>query len=132
MERVEIQFPSATSTPASVRGFLRATLQTWELDGVGEVAELLSDELVSNVVRHVGAPMTVRAVRQPSSIRVEVEDPSTEPPVLKQPEPLANHGRGIFLVDSLANLWGTEMRDDGKTVWFELEVTRGTTEVRRD
>ena len=118
MERVETQFPSADTTPSSVRGFLRAALQTWELDGFGNVTELLTDELVSNVVRHVGSPMTVRALRQPSSIRIEVEDPSIEPPVLRHADPLAEGGRGIFMVDSLANQWGTEIREDGKTVWF--------------
>jgi anti-sigma regulatory factor (Ser/Thr protein kinase) len=132
MQQVETQFPSTASTPAWVRGFLRATLHTWELDGFGKITELLSDELVSNVVRHVGSPMTVRALRQPTSIRVEVDDPSTEPPILRRPDPLEASGRGVFLVDSLANQWGTEMRDDGKTVWFEIDVTTATAEVHRD
>jgi len=34
------------------------------------VTEVLPTELVSNVIRHVGEPLTLRAVRQPSSIRV--------------------------------------------------------------
>jgi anti-sigma regulatory factor (Ser/Thr protein kinase) len=111
---------------------LRAALQTWELDGFGKVTELLSDELVSNVVRHVGSPMTVRALRQPSSIRIEVEDSSTELPVRQHPDTLDDHGRGILLIEALANQWGTKQTGDGKTVWFEIDVTTATEEVHGD
>jgi hypothetical protein len=108
---------------------LRAALHTWELDGFGHVTELLCDELVSNVVRHVGSPMTVRALRQPSSIRVEVDDDSADLPVLQHPDMLDDHGRGILLVASLADQWGSEPRATGKTVWFEIDVTTATEEV---
>jgi anti-sigma regulatory factor (Ser/Thr protein kinase) len=57
-------------------------MQTWQLDGFGEVTELLTDELVCNAVRHVGEPMTLRAIRQPGAIRIEVDDPSTVRPAL--------------------------------------------------
>jgi anti-sigma regulatory factor (Ser/Thr protein kinase) len=133
VERVETQFPSVDTTPASVRGFLRAALQTWELDGFGNVTELLSDELVSNVVRHVGSPMTVRVLRKPSSIRVEVDDPSPDPPVIRRQDLLDEHGRGILLLDALASQWGViQHDDDGKTVWFEIDVTTATEEIHGD
>jgi anti-sigma regulatory factor (Ser/Thr protein kinase) len=110
------------------RAFLRAALQTWALDGFGEVTEVLTTELVSNVVRHAGGPMTLRARLQPTSIRVEVDDTSSERPVLRNRGQLAEHGRGLQLLDALASKWGvTDLGDDGKTVWFELEVPRGTT-----
>ncbi len=124
-----VDLMSEPGAPGAAREFLRSTLQTWRLDGFGDVAELLADELVSNVVRHVGAPMQLRAVRHPSSIRIEVDDPSTEPPVRQDPDPLQDHGRGILLVESLATVWGVELRDDGKTVWFEIDVETATEEV---
>jgi len=129
MEIVETQFPSSTQTPLAVRAFLRAALSTWKLDGFGDVTELLTDELVSNVVRHVNTPMTVRALRQPAWIRVEVEDPSPTPPVIRRPEPFDDHGRGMLLVDGLASRWGTTVRDDGKTVWFEIDIATATEEI---
>ena len=93
----------------------------------------MTSELVTNVVRHVGAPITVRALRQPSSIRVEVVDPSGEPPVARHPQPLDEHGRGLLLVDSLASQWGVTQHDeDGKTVWFEIDVTTATNEVHNE
>jgi anti-sigma regulatory factor (Ser/Thr protein kinase) len=128
-ERIETQFPSMESSPASARAFLRAALQTWKLDGFGEVTELLTDELVANVVRHVDAPMTVRAICGPERIRVEVEDPSREPPQLMHPDTHDRRGRGIMLVDALSTEWGTDVHDAGKTVWFEIDVTTATKEV---
>jgi anti-sigma regulatory factor (Ser/Thr protein kinase) len=131
MEQVETQFPGLATAPTTARAFLRAALGTWQLDGFGEVTELLTSELVANVVRHVGAPMTLRAQFDASAsrIRVEVDDPSMEPPVLHHPEPDEDHGRGILFVDALADAWGTDIRGGGKTVWFELDVSTATSEV---
>lgn len=128
-EIVTIQLASSERAPQQARAFLRDALETWKLDGFGHVTELLADELVCNVVRHVGKSMQLRAVRGPSAIKIEVEDPSTELPVVRTPEPYEERGRGILLVDSLATAWGVEVRDDGKTVWFEIDVATATEEV---
>jgi anti-sigma regulatory factor (Ser/Thr protein kinase) len=131
-ERIEKQFPSLESSPASARTFLRAALQSWKLEGFGEVTELLTDELVTNVVRHVDAPMTVRVICLPEHIRVEVEDSSPDPPRLKQPDKDTPTGRGIMLVDALSTYWGADVHDAGKTVWFEIDLGTATEEVHGD
>ena len=120
-DQVETQLPSLASAPASARAFLREALRTWALDGLGETVELLTGELVSNVVRHVDAPMTLRAIVGPSAVRVEVADPSPVPPVAPPTDLLAQRGRGLMLVDALASRWGTELTTSGKTVWFEID-----------
>jgi anti-sigma regulatory factor (Ser/Thr protein kinase) len=127
-----IDLVSDRGAPGAAREFLRSTLETWRLDGFGDVTELLTDELVSNVVRHVGAPMQLRAARHGSSIRIEVDDPSTDAPVRQDPDPTQDHGRGILLVESLATVWGVELRDDGKTVWFEIDVETADEEVHAE
>jgi anti-sigma regulatory factor (Ser/Thr protein kinase) len=128
-ERIETQLPSVITAPSAVRAFLRTALGTWRLDGLGGITELLADELVANVVRHVGEPMTVRAIRTPGRIRVEVDDPSPVPPVLEHPDAGTVQGRGILLLDALASEWGADLRPDGKTVWFELDTGTATSEV---
>jgi hypothetical protein len=46
------------------------------------------------------------------------------------PEPTDEHGRGAFLVDALANDWGADVHpEDGKTVWFEIDITTATIEA---
>jgi anti-sigma regulatory factor (Ser/Thr protein kinase) len=129
MDIVETHLPSTLSSPQLARAFLRSTLETWKLDGFGEVTELLVTELVANVVTHVGAPMTLRVQRADSAMRVEIDDPSTEVPVVRHPGVADEYGRGVLLVDQLATAWGVETRADGKTVWFELDVSTATEEA---
>lgn len=129
MDTVETQLPSSTSSPHLARAFLRTTLQTWRLDGFGEITELLATELVANVVTHVGAPMTIRVHRRSESVRVEIDDPSQQVPVVRHPDAADEHGRGMLLVERLASSWGVDRRADGKTVWFELDVSTAVPEA---
>jgi anti-sigma regulatory factor (Ser/Thr protein kinase) len=127
VESVEMHLSPTVWAPEVVRGWLRGNLRAWGLDGLSDVAELLATELVTNVVEHVGTPMSVRASRQQDLIRLEVDDPSPEPPVLESSGSSDDHGRGVFLVDALAGRWGAIRHpgDDGKTVWFELDLRCG-------
>ena len=126
-ERINIELPGTVRAPQSARKFVRAALQDWALDGFGYVIELLTDELVSNSVRHVGSPIGLRAVRLPTAIRVEVSDESAELPVVLHAGPDESRGRGLQIVDGLAHRWGAEPAGTGKTVWFELDVNAPTT-----
>jgi hypothetical protein len=38
-------------------------------------------------------------------------------------------GRGLFLVDAVANAWGVEPDEAGKKVWFELRLAKGEGDV---
>jgi anti-sigma regulatory factor (Ser/Thr protein kinase) len=129
MDTLETQLPSTLDSPLLARAFLRETLETWRLDGFGEITELLASELVSNVVIHVGAPMTVRISRRPSVIRVDVEDPSPVLPQLRHPGIDEEHGRGVLFVSELAADWGAELTGRGKIVWFEIDTTNATSEA---
>ena len=118
-----IRLPSEPEAARTARRFVRETYRAWGLDDVDKVAELLTDELVGNVVRHVGSPMEVRASLLPVSIRIEVDDASTQQPIRRHPDELDEHGRGILFVETLANDWGVVVREGGKTIWFELDAT---------
>jgi len=129
MESVEIQLPSSVTSPQLARAFLRKLFDEAKLDGFGDVTELLVTELVANVVTHVGAPMTLRVQKHDSRMRVEIEDPSPEVPVVHHPDAAEEHGRGVLLVERLANAWGVDPRPVGKAVWFELDVSTASREV---
>src|SRR5262245_53951890 len=122
MPEIETRFAATPSAPRAARAFLRDALQTWRLDGVGEITEILASELVANVVRHVGAPGTLRASSQGSTLRVEVDDVSSDVPVVRGPRADAASGYGMVLVDKLSQRWGVDCRPGGKTVWFELDL----------
>ena len=96
------------------------------------MTELLTTELIANAVEHVGEPMTVRISRDTEAIRVEIDDPSPTEPIRLDPHSTDEHGRGVFLVDAMANRWGAVSHPgDGKTVWFELDVQTGHDEAHR-
>ncbi|KAF4410462.1 hypothetical protein CRI70_20485 [Streptomyces sp. Ru87] len=112
------------------------------LDGWGFAPEsdtsctvaLLVGELAANAVRHGrvdGRPdgrdfrLRIGYEARARVIRVEVSDASAEGPgpVPADPGPDGESGRGLLLVDALADRWGVgPRRPPGKTVWAELSV----------
>ncbi|PSM43859.1 ATP-binding protein [Streptomyces dioscori] len=93
-----------------------------------DTAELLTSELVSNAVQHSDGPVTVRLRTRRGVVRIGVMD---NHPELPDPLPCTtgqDFGRGLFLVDALADAWGryplaARSRATGwKVVWFELDA----------
>jgi hypothetical protein len=54
------------------------------------------------------------------SLLCEVHDDDHHLPVLGNPRPTEEGGRGIQLVSRLARRWGVSRIPTGKVVWFEL------------
>lgn len=95
-------------------------------DDGGEPAELaclLLTELVANAVRYAGGQIFVRAGVRAHLLLVEVRDSNERMPVLNAtPRHDAEGGRGMLLIDRLADRWGAEPLPVGKRVWFELSL----------
>ncbi|MFG2224566.1 ATP-binding protein [Streptomyces sp. NPDC048644] len=112
---------------ARARKALRRRLREW---GVGEeaagTAELLVSELVTNAVKARGAVIPLVGMRCAvvgDRLRLEVQDGSDEQPVVNEKvEEDEECGRGLMLVDVLADGWGVERHVIGKTVWVEVAV----------
>ncbi len=77
-------------------------------------------ELVSNAVRQGDGPVRIRLELTDGSLRVEVFDRGHRMPRLADFGPDCTGGRGLQLVDALADQWGVEVEVDGKTVWALL------------
>ena len=79
---------------------------------------------MTNSVRHGGSGVDdaigLEVVLSPSTLRVEVSDsgPGFEPAPAR-PAPDDAGGRGLYLVDSLADRWGSA--EGGARVWFEVD-----------
>lgn len=89
---------------------------------------LLVSELVTNAVQHTesrrpGGVVTVTILDVTGAIRVEVTDEGSarSVPVVKD-DVLADSGRGLFLVQSVADDWGYQHDSPGTTVWFRLST----------
>lgn len=85
-----------------------------------DVAALLLSELLTNVVLHARTEATVRITLLGDCLRVVVSDGATSLPTRRHPSTDAVTGRGLMIVDSMADDWGIESFEGGKSVWFEL------------
>ncbi|WTF99295.1 ATP-binding protein [Streptomyces sp. NBC_00012] len=113
------------SAVGEVRGALREFLRYRWKEEPAQVAELLLSELVTNALIHTrhGAVVTVSVA--PAKLRVEVRDFVSRLPMSYVPNADdGTHGRGLFLVQSLADAWGVGAHALGKVVWFELDGER--------
>ena len=118
--RVRTWLPAEPQAAGGARRAVRALLLTAGL--VPEDAELLVSELVGNAVRHAsGADILLRASLDDGLLRVEVQDSSPRVPALPEPPDWASEGgRGLLLVERIADRWGAELVPGGKRLWFEL------------
>lgn len=95
-----------------------------------ETAVPLLSELMTNAYRHAkvspGREILARCALEAARLRVSVTDANDTLPQPRQPRPDDESGRGLTLVAALADDWGAEPREGGigKTVWFELSVSR--------
>ncbi|GGT17884.1 ATP-binding protein [Streptomyces purpureus] len=110
------------SAVREVRGALRDMLRHWGEAGACDVAELLATELVTNALIHTDHGAEVTATVAPDALRVEVRDHVAGLPGPSH-APYADdgtHGRGLVLLQALADSWGVRPDGAGKVVWFEL------------
>ncbi|WP_073783594.1 ATP-binding protein [Streptomyces uncialis] len=97
---------------------------------LAETLILLVSELVTNAVVHTGCPAVLRillsgrgpdAETEPETVRVEVADSCARPPRPRHAEGDETGGRGLELVDGLADRWGWQREGSGKRIWCEVD-----------
>ncbi|MFH8289504.1 ATP-binding protein [Streptomyces sp. NPDC018059] len=112
---------SDLSAVSEVRSALREFLRRWEKPARADIAELLTSELVTNALVHTDHDAIVTATLGPRGLRVEVRDFVGRRPEPRVPDAdSGTNGRGLVLVQSLADAWGVRAHGVGKVVWFEL------------
>ncbi|MFG2139424.1 ATP-binding protein [Streptomyces sp. NPDC048650] len=93
---------------------------------LAETLILLISELVTNAVVHTGSAAKVRICFSGSgaavgTVRVEVLDASARPPRQRHADGEDTNGRGLELVDGLADRWGWQQEGVGKRIWCEVD-----------
>ncbi len=120
--------PEAVKT---ARDFTRSVLRDWGLLDLADVASLVISELVTNALRHgvpggpavtSDCPIRLRLLGQAPYVMCMVTDPGSGIPVLRDPGPCAENGRGLNVVESCCVRWGWHLLDGGggKVVWALL------------
>jgi anti-sigma regulatory factor (Ser/Thr protein kinase) len=111
----------------SARHMIRAAVRAWGAKGRADEVELAADELITNALIHTdgGAIVTIRVLAGlERRLRVDVEDRSSALPRPRDAGESGVSGRGLLVVDRLADAWGVESRGSGKCVWCEFIVPR--------
>ncbi|MFD8970748.1 ATP-binding protein [Streptomyces sp. NPDC059568] len=124
---VVLRWSSHPRCVALARLELRKALADWGLSVLEDSAVLILSELLSNAGLHARVTpeqvIETRYFRSSGGLRIEVHDGSAERPQRRVPDPEASDGRGLLLVDALADEWGVAERGGpGKVVWASLSV----------
>jgi anti-sigma regulatory factor (Ser/Thr protein kinase) len=121
-----LQLTPQPTAPRLARRSLRDMLD-WAPSELTDRIELLVSELSTNSVIHAGLggdqTVDVRLTCGEDRVRIEVADPGRRfraAPV--KPKPGALGQRGFYLVSTVSDRWGVEELDQGKTVWFEIDL----------
>jgi anti-sigma regulatory factor (Ser/Thr protein kinase) len=102
------------------RKFVLAVAGTGDYEVDDRLSALVS-ELATNAVLHARTPFRIRVWNDQDRIRVAVSDLSIHGPVARAYAPTQPTGRGLMIVESLADSWGVIPERGGKSVWFEIQ-----------
>jgi anti-sigma regulatory factor (Ser/Thr protein kinase) len=116
-----------TRAVAAARRATVELLQLWDLTDLRADAELLVSELVTNAVLYGRSGVALTVAVADGVLEVGVSDRS---PLLPAPRIGVNvhapwraeGGRGLRMVEQIADEWGVAALADGKQVWFRLSV----------
>jgi anti-sigma regulatory factor (Ser/Thr protein kinase) len=122
--RTSRSFPAVPESTRAARRFV--------LQAAGDVPPDLRDaiavmaaELAMNAVQHARTQFEVTIERAATTMRVEVTDSGEDRPTARpMPPPQSLRGRGLPIVDSLADAWGVtpSPHGPGKSIWFQIDI----------
>ena len=140
-----VTVPPHAESSGRARRLVAGHLRDWLVpeDIIADAALMLA-EAVTNAIVHAGTDSTISVVLSDEHLDVMVTDLTPRQPSgpsrLTQPPsagagagaragPLAESGRGLQIIDALAQSWGVLDLAVGKQLWFRLHVARSPEEV---
>jgi anti-sigma regulatory factor (Ser/Thr protein kinase) len=118
-------FPSSPEATADARRFLRETAGDNLHAQVLADALLLTNELVTNVIKHAGHepedPIEIVIALDEPVLKVTVRDRGPGFDRTTRRERTEDGGWGLDLVKALASRWGVDRTASGTDVWFEID-----------
>ena len=126
LQRRRVSLTAGPAAAAQARRQVRAAICSWDVPVDPDVAVLLTSELVTNAIKHeVGETVLLAITCSGDRLRVDVHDTSCFLPVALDAPADAEAGRGLMLVTSLSEEWGTYRTPAGKAVYFTLASEPG-------
>ncbi|WP_063794174.1 ATP-binding protein [Streptomyces graminilatus] len=123
-QRYHERYPRKPEAVARARRDIALALDAWSLPHLVFAATQIVTELVTNAIEHTDAATIGASITRTGteSVRIVVTDTSRARPAPGTPSPDDEDGRGLLLVDALADTWGSELVRGGKRVWAELRA----------
>ncbi|MCW2542888.1 MAG: hypothetical protein JWM40_440 [Frankiales bacterium] len=116
----ELVLPPDVSSVGVGRRFVRETLARWDLDRLTDTAVLLTSEVVTNSVLHARTEIVLSVRNDGGTVTISVHDGSPHLPRPRLHSVDATTGRGLELLDRLAQEWHVDADRDGKTLTFTV------------
>lgn len=111
----------AAGAARQARELVTEACARWDLPQLVGPACTVVTELVNNAVVHARTPMEVMLRLRERRLDISVRDGSTVAPTSRGPaSPTAPGGRGLMMVEAVAQRWGYTPLDGGKVVWAVL------------
>ena len=121
-ERVEATFAADPRCVGEARRFVTQQLVGRSQAMVRDIVLMVS-ELTTNCIKHAHSPFSVSLISNHQAICVEITDQGTGTPTRQPLDSQSATGRGLQIVDELADSWGVTAENvSGKTVWFTIEA----------
>ena len=118
------RFPSDPESVRAARRFVLQAVRNAPADLRDAIAVMIA-ELAMNAVQHARTEFGVTVDLTGGILRVEVTDSGGGHPAAgPMPPPGSLRGRGLPIVDGLADAWGIipSRRGSGKSIWFRIDV----------
>lgn len=115
-------FAPGPAAPGDARRFVAEQLGAWGRSDLSDQAAIAISEVVTNAYLHGHGEITLTITLE-DVLRIAVHDAGTGLPSVRRYSSSATTGRGLHLVGSLSDRWGTTPDATGKWVWFELDAT---------
>ena len=97
-------------------------LKEKEIPAVDET-QIIVDELAANAIIHAHTEFELSIELWSDCLRIIVRDKSKLKPAIKYPDPLEESGRGLFLLDNVADDWGYHPTESGKCIWASIRLS---------
>ena len=121
MRSVEHTFSLDRTGVAVARRLAEAVVRGWGAsDALCFDVSVLVSELVSNALAHAHTGGVISIDELVSGVHIGVSDRCANLPTLGRGGPNDESGRGLRMVERMADSWGVAGRCHGKTVWFEI------------
>ncbi|MBV9952490.1 MAG: ATP-binding protein [Acidimicrobiia bacterium] len=122
--KTQRSFPAQPGSVKAARSAVHAALTDVDPTLVDAVVLMVS-ELTTNAILHARTEFTLEIETSAHDLRVTVSDAGPGDPAVRAPAREKTTGRGLQIVERLADQWGIVDGAPGKSVWFVVRTVTG-------